>query len=79
MNALRFAIIIFIILKRLYFDNGREFTTLDIAGEQRNRKVSKEKQENISLTIFKKLEIKLTFAKVRNAPTKVVECIYTES
>ena len=32
LDALRFAMLRFGIPKRLYFDNGREFTTLDIAG-----------------------------------------------
>ena len=45
LDALIFAMCRFGIPKRLYFDNGREFTALDIAGEQRNRKVSKDKKE----------------------------------
>lgn len=72
-DALRFAMHRFGIPKNLYFDNGREFTTLDIAGEQRNRKVAKEKQGNIPLTIAERLGVNLIFAKVRNAQAKVVE------
>lgn len=40
LDALRFAMLRFGIPKRLYFDNGREFTTLDIAGDKRKRKVA---------------------------------------
>lgn len=76
LDALRFAMLRFGIPKRLYFDNGREFTTLDIAGEQRNRKVAKDKKGNIPITIVEKLGIELIFAKVRNAKAKVVERIH---
>ena len=76
LDALRFAMMRFGIPERLYFDNGREFTTLDIAGDKRNRKVSKDKKGNIPLTIVEKLGIKLIFAKVRNAQAKVVERIH---
>lgn len=76
LDALRFAMLRFGIPKNLYFDNGREFTTLDIAGEQRNRKVSKDKKGNIPLTIAEKLGVNLTFAKVTNARAKVVERIH---
>ncbi|MDE7137283.1 MAG: Mu transposase C-terminal domain-containing protein [Ruminococcus sp.] len=76
LDALRFAMLRFGIPKYLYFDNGREFTTLDIAGEQRTRKVAKEKKGNTPVTIVEKLGIKLVFAKVRNAQAKVVERIH---
>lgn len=76
LDALRFAMLRFGIPKRLYFDNGREFTALDIAGEQRNRKVSKDKKSNIPVTIVERLGIELIFAKVRNAQAKVVERIH---
>lgn len=72
-DALRFAMLRFGIPKHLYFDNGREFTTLDMAGEQRNRKVSKDKKGSIPITIAEKLGVKLIFAKVTNAQAKVVE------
>lgn len=76
LDALRFAMLRFGIPKNLYFDNGREFTALDIAGEQRNRKIAKNKQGNIPVTIVEKLGIKLIFAKVTNAQAKVVERIH---
>ena len=76
LDALRFAMLRFGIPEFLYFDNGREFTTLDIAGEQRTRKVSKDKKGNIPLTIAEKLGVKLIFAKVTNAQAKVVERIH---
>lgn len=76
LDAMYFAMMRYGMPKHLYFDNGKEFTTLDIAGEQRNRKVSKDKKGNIPITIVKKLGIKLTFAKVRNAQAKVVERIH---
>lgn len=76
LDALRFAMRRFGIPKRLYFDNGREFTALDIAGEQRNRKVSKDKKGNIPVTIVERLGIELVFAKVRNAQAKVVERVH---
>lgn len=76
LDALRFAMLRFGIPKVLYFDNGREFTALDIAGEQRRRKIAKDKKENIPLTIVEKLGIKLIFAKVTNAQAKVVERIH---
>ena len=76
LDALRFAMLRFGIPKRLYFDNGREFTTLDIAGDKRNRKVAKDKQGNTPVTIVEKLGIELIFAKVRNAKSKVVERIH---
>lgn len=76
LDALRFAILRFGIPKRLYFDNGREFTALDIAGEKRNRKVAKNKKGNTPVTIAEKLGIELIFAKVTNAQAKVVERIH---
>ena len=76
LDALRFAMLRFGIPKRLYFDNGREFTTLDIAGDKRNRKVAKDKQGNTPVTIVEKLGIELIFAKVTNAKAKVVERIH---
>ncbi len=76
LDALRFAMLRFGIPKRLYFDNGREFTTLDIAGEQRRRKIAKDKKGDIPLTIVEKLGIELIFAKVTNAQAKVVERIH---
>lgn len=76
LDALRFAMRRFGIPKRLYFDNGREFTALDIAGEHRNRKVSKDKKGNIPVTIVERLGIELVFAKVRNAQAKVVERVH---
>lgn len=76
LDALRFAMLRFGIPKRLYFDNGREFTALDIAGEQRNRKVAKTKKGNIPITIAEKLGVELIFAKVTNAQAKVVERIH---
>lgn len=76
LDAMYFAMMRYGMPKHLYFDNGKEFTTLDIAGEQRNRKVAKDKKGNIPLTIVEKLGIELTFAKVRNAQAKVVERIH---
>lgn len=76
LDAMRFAMLRFGIPKTLYFDNGREFTTLDIAGEQRRRKVAKDKKGDIPLTIVEKLGIELIFAEVTNAQAKVVECIH---
>lgn len=76
LDALRFAMLRFGIPKTLYFDNGREFTTLDIAGEQRRRKVAKDKKGDIPLTIVEKLGIELIFAEVTNAQAKVVERIH---
>ena len=76
LDAMRFAMLRFGIPKILYFDNGREFTTLDIAGEQRRRKVAKDKKGDIPLTIVEKLGVKLIFAKVTNAQAKVVERIH---
>ncbi len=73
---MRFAMLRFGIPKTLYFDNGREFTTLDIAGEQRRRKVAKDKKGDIPLTIVEKLGIELIFAEVTNAQAKVVERIH---
>ena len=76
LDALRFAMLRFGIPKCLYFDNGREFTALDIAGEQRNRRVAKSKKGNIPITIAEKLSVELIFAKVTNAQAKVVERIH---
>lgn len=67
LDALQFAMLRFGIPKRLYFDNGREFTALDIAGEQRNRRVAKAKKGNVPITIAEKLGVELIFAKVTNA------------
>lgn len=76
LDALRFAMLRFGIPKTLYFDNGREFTTLDIAGEQRRRKIAKDKKGDIPLTIVEKLGVELIFAEVTNAQAKVVERIH---
>ncbi len=76
LDAMRFAMLRFGIPKKLYFDNGREFTTLDIAGEQRKRKVAKDKKGDIPLTIVEKLGVELIFAEVTNAQAKVVERIH---
>lgn len=76
LDAMRFAMLRFGIPKMLYFDNGREFTTLDIAGEQRRRKIAKDKKDDIPLTIVEKLGVKLIFAEVTNAQAKVVERIH---
>lgn len=76
LDALRFAMLRFGIPKILYFDNGREFTALDIAGEQRRRKVAQDKKGNIPLTIVEKLGVELIFAKPTNAQAKVVERIH---
>ena len=76
LDALYFAMLRFGIPKRLYFDNGREFTTLDIAGDKRNRKVAKEKQGNLPVTIIAKLGIEIIFALPTNAQAKVVERIH---
>ncbi len=76
LDALRFAMMRFGIPKNLYFDNGREFTTLDIAGGQKCRKIAKNKQGNIPATIVEKLGIRLIFAKVTNAQAKVVERVH---
>ena len=76
LDAMRFAMLRFGIPKNLYFDNGKEFTTLDIAGKCRKQKIAKDKKDNIPLTIVEKLGIKLIFAKVRNAQAKVVERIH---
>lgn len=74
--ALRFAMLRFGIPERLYFDNGREFTTLDMAGDERNRKVAKDKKGNLPETIMKKLGIEIIFALPTNAQAKVVERIH---
>lgn len=76
LDAMRFAMLRFGIPKILYFDNGREFTTLDIAGEQRRRKVAKDKKGDIPLTIVEKLGVELIFAEPTNAQAKVVERIH---
>lgn len=76
LDALRFAMLRFGIPKRLYFDNGREFTTLDIAGGERNRKVAKDKKGNLPVTIIAKLGIEIIFALPTNAQAKVVERIH---
>ncbi|MDE6781628.1 MAG: DDE-type integrase/transposase/recombinase [Ruminococcus sp.] len=76
LDALKFAMLRFGIPKRLYFDNGKEFTTLDIAGDKRKRKVAKDKKDNLPLTIVEKLGVELIFAEVRNAQAKVVERIH---
>lgn len=76
LDALRFAMLRFGIPNWLYFDNGREFTALDIAGEQRRRTVAKDKKGNIPITIVEKLGVKLIFAKVTNAQAKVVERVH---
>ncbi|MBD5142109.1 MAG: DDE-type integrase/transposase/recombinase [Ruminococcus sp.] len=76
LDALRFAMLRFGIPKQLYFDNGREFTTLDIAGDKRNRKVAKDKQGNLPVTIIAKLGIEIIFALPTNAQAKVVERIH---
>lgn len=76
LDALRFAILRFGIPKRLYFDNGKEFTTLDIAGDKRKRKVAKDKKGNLPITIVEKLGVELIFAEVKNAQAKVVERIH---
>lgn len=75
-DALRFAMLRFGIPKYLYFDNGREFTTLDIAGDKRNRKTAKDKQGNLPVTIIEKLGIEIIFALPTNAQAKVVERIH---
>ena len=75
-DALRFAMLRFGIPRYLYFDNGREFTTLDIAGDKRNRKTAKNKQGNLPVTIIEKLGIEIIFALVTNAQAKVVERIH---
>lgn len=76
LDALRFAMLRFGIPKRLYFDNGREFTTLDIAGDDRNRKIAKNKKGNLPVTIIAKLGIEIIFALPTNAQAKVVERIH---
>lgn len=76
LDALRFAMLRFGIPKQLYFDNGREFTTLDIAGDDRNRKVAKDKKGNLPVTIIAKLGIEIIFALPTNAQAKVVERIH---
>ncbi len=76
LDALRFSMLRFGIPKQLYFDNGREFTTLDIAGDDRNRKVAKNKKGNLPVTIIAKLGIKIIFALPTNAQAKVVERIH---
>ena len=76
LDAMRFAMLRFGIPKILYFDNGKEFTTLDIAGDKRKRKVAKDKKGNLPITIVEKLGVELIFAEVRNAQAKVVERIH---
>ncbi|MDE5854049.1 MAG: DDE-type integrase/transposase/recombinase [Ruminococcus sp.] len=76
LDALRFAMLRFGIPKHLYFDNGREFTTLDIAGGDRNRKVAKDKKGNLPVTIIAKLGIEIIFALPTNAQAKIVERIH---
>ena len=76
LDALRFAMLRFGIPKHLYFDNGREFTTLDIAGDERNRKTAKDKKDNLPVTIIAKLGIKIIFALPTNAQAKLVERIH---
>ena len=76
LDALRFAMLRFGIPKILYFDNGREFTALDIAGEMRRRKIAKDKKGNIPITIVEKLGVELIFAKPTNAQAKLVERVH---
>ncbi len=76
LDAMRFAMLRFGIPKILYFDNGREFTTLDIAGDKRKRKVAKDKKGKLPITIVEKLGVELIFAEVKNAQAKVVERIH---
>lgn len=71
--ALRNAILVYGIPEYLYFDNGREFATLDIEGVKRNRKISKDKEENLPPTILYRLGINVIVANPRNARAKVIE------
>lgn len=71
--ALRNAILVYGIPEYLYFDNGREFSPLDILGDKRNRKVSKKKEENLPPTILYRLGINVIIANPRNAKAKVIE------
>lgn len=71
--ALRYAILRFGVPDMLYFDNGREFTTNDIVGEEKNRKLAKDKKGNLPPTILKRLGIEIIIALPTNAQAKVVE------
>jgi len=54
----------------LYLDNGREFTAKDLSDCRGSRKMS---DEEFPVSIFERLEIKVTFAKPRNAQAKAIE------
>lgn len=76
LDALLFAMMRYGIPKRLYFDNGREFSTNDIAGEKKRRKLGKDKKGGLPPTIAERLGIELIFALPRHAQSKVVERIH---
>ena len=75
-DALRFAMLRYGIPERLYFDNGREFSTDDMAGDKKRRRLAKDKVGNLPPTIAERLGIKLIFALPRHAQSKVVERIH---
>ena len=74
--ALRFAILRFGVPEYLYFDNGREFVTGDIVGEQTHRHISDKKKGNLPTTILQHLGIKIVIAIPTNAQAKLVERIH---
>lgn len=76
LTALRFAMLRYGVPKYLYFDNGREFSTNDIAGETKRRKLSKDKVGDLPPTITERLGIEIIFALPRHAQSKVVERIH---
>ena len=70
--ALRKAILRFGIPKKVYFDNGSEFLTHDIAGRGHRRRKSQE-SEIEPPPIFVRLGIEMVNAIVRNAKAKPIE------
>ena len=72
-TALRFAMLRHGFPQYLYFDNGREFTTNDIVGEAKIRKLAVSKKGNLPVTILERLGIKIKVAKPYRAQSKAVE------
>ena len=70
--ALRHAIMRFGLPKKVYFDNGSEFLTHDIAGRGHRTRKSTE-NECLPPPVFARLGIEMTNAIVRNAKAKPIE------
>lgn len=70
--ALRKAILRFGIPKKVYFDNGSEFLTHDLAGRGHRKRKSNE-SELLPPPIFARLGIEMVNAIVRNAKAKPIE------